>query len=457
MIVVNIDYDRVDRSSEIEYVFKQLFCFSGSPVKLRFNQYVENNSQINIEYRNTQNLDLDYQLRIPEKIIFIDCLTFDRFNSLKLHANSFSYNGGNVYSTEIENRPDTLEFLSSQNLAFDVIDTIFFHLSRIEEYFADEASLDHHTRMKSSEQFLVKNRLNLIPIVDSLRVSIFDILKIKHNFKTTHIMSHDIDSVRKFPSFYRTIRAFARVLIREKSWTKFIATLKLFLKYITTRKDPFNTFDFLFKNNSASQKFVFFMSGGITRYDNMYDIRDKIAKDAIRLAEQYGYIVGLHPSYAAASDVGQFSDEMQTIRSVLGKKVTHSRQHILHYFPDHTHEVIEKNKIILDSTLGYQDIIGFRCGTGCKFQLFNLNTRQATSVFEQPLVVMDGPLCMMNDNDADKAWKFLQKFLLDLPLGTCVTYNFHNTIFSDVNYEKNKMKELYINLNQKIKLLESDT
>jgi hypothetical protein len=62
----------------------------------------------------------------------------------------------------------------------------------------------------------------------------------------------------------------------------------------------------------------------------------------------------------------------------------------------------------------------------------------------------------MNDNDVDRAWKFLQKFLSDLPIGTCVTYNFHNTIFSDINYEKNKMKKLYINLNETIKIMESD-
>ena len=457
MITVNIDYDRNDRSREIEYVFNQLFCFSGSPIELRFNQYVVNDSQINIEYRNTQNPDLDYQLRIPEKIIFMDCLTFDRFHSLKFCANMYSYNRGKVYSTEIEHRHGVSEFQSSQNLAFDVVDTIFFHLSRIEEYFANEKSLDHHCRMKSSEQFLVKNSLNLIPVVDSLRVSIFDLLEIRWTFKTAHIMSHDIDSVRKFPSFYRTIRAFARVLIREKSWTKFISLSRLLVEYLATREDPFDTFDFLFKNNCASQKFVFFMSGGITRYDNMYDIRDEIAKDAIRLAEQNGYVVGLHPSYAAASDAQQFSNEMETIRSVLGKNVKHTRQHILHYFPDHTHEVIEGNNVIWDSTLGYQDIIGFRCGTGCTFQLFNLNTRQVTSVYEQPLVVMDAPLCMMNNNDVDRAWEFLQKFLSDLPLGTCVTYNFHNTIFSDLNYGKNKMRDLYTNLNKKIETLESES
>ncbi|MEZ4907841.1 MAG: hypothetical protein R2771_09450 [Saprospiraceae bacterium] len=42
-------------------------------------------------------------------------------------------------------------FIDDKKFGFDIFETIFFNISCIEEYFADENQIDLHLRMKSEE------------------------------------------------------------------------------------------------------------------------------------------------------------------------------------------------------------------------------------------------------------------------------------------------------------------
>ena len=48
------------------------------------------------------------------------------------------------------------------------------------------------------------------------------------------------------------------------------------------------------------------MSGGTTKYDNLYDIKDPSLNKVFKTAHENNYEIGLHPSYASFKDKRQF-------------------------------------------------------------------------------------------------------------------------------------------------------
>ncbi len=54
-----------------------------------------------------------------------------------------------------------------------------------------------------------------------------------------------------------------------------------------------------------------------------------------------------------------------------------------------TWQIWEDNGMEVDSTCGYADKEGFRCGTGDEFSVFNILSREKLKLKERPLVVMD--------------------------------------------------------------------
>ena len=53
------------------------------------------------------------------------------------------------------------------------------------------------------------------------------------------------------------------------------------------------------------------MSGGVTEFDNRYDIKD--AKKLIEKIKARGHIVGIHPSYNAYNDALQLKKEKEVL------------------------------------------------------------------------------------------------------------------------------------------------
>lgn len=88
--------------------------------------------------------------------------------------------------------------------------------------------------------------------------------------------------------------------------------------------------------------------------------------------------------------------------------------------------------IRFDSTLGYPDLVGFRCGTGFEYSLYDFANENISDIREIPLIVMDGSSLQFQCNeDSDCFKKDLYEFLLRNKFNTHITFNFHNSIFDD--------------------------
>jgi len=110
-----------------------------------------------------------------------------------------------------------------------------------------------------------------------------------------------------------------------------------------------------------------------------YDVRD--LEGPIKALMKRGHEIGLH-GLDAWHDPRRGGEELRVIREITGAEEVGVRIHWL-LFSENSPAVLQEAGFLYDSTLGYNDAIGYRCGTT---QVFRLSP---TSLFELPLHAMD--------------------------------------------------------------------
>jgi hypothetical protein len=117
----------------------------------------------------------------------------------------------------------------------------------------------------------------------------------------------------------------------------------------------------------------------------------------MRCIHTRGHEIGLHPGYNTHCDASRTERELIKVRSAAEQEgITQDqwggRQHYLQWKAPITWQNWEDAGLTYDSTLGFADHVGFRCGTCWEFPTFNLKTRKSLKLQERPLIVMEGTL-----------------------------------------------------------------
>jgi len=431
-----------DASPRMKHVLHFLTHHPFCPAGIRFTMN-QSDADIYIYYGISKPDGASKYAVVPQELFFNPLVM--KLDDLKM--NRFYFKNKHVHSVEKLSREDK-PFLKDQIFGFDVFETIFFFISRYEEQFCPPSDQDQWDMMWENNQLLVKSNLQESPIIDHLIRCFFEALGLPHieSILTQRTMTHDIDVLEKYGTTLRTLRASGRAFLDHgfKGLRKAFRTYKN--KKSDPIKDPFYTFDFLLIDKAIkiiSHKIIFLMAGGETKHDNYYHINSPLAIKIIHEAKEKGYEVGLHPSYNTWRKEKLFGIEKKNLEDVCSTSIKSSRQHFLHFDFSETVSILEKNNIALDSSLGYQRLIGFRCGTGFPFYLYNFKTEQTSSVKELPMIVMDGALLDQNHHNLDQAFEHLSTFIHKNQYDTHLTFNFHNTIFDPTKRDVNKMKQLY--------------
>ena len=118
-------------------------------------------------------------------------------------------------------------------------------------------------------------------------------------------------------------------------------------------------------------------------------------------------------------------------RKTVGQKIVEGREHYLRFEVPITWQVWENNGMKVDSTCGYADKEGFRCGTGNEFTVFNILTREKLKLKERPLIVMDCSLFDYNNNSYDEAIKKVRKMT---KLTKDFTMLWHNSYIKHIKF-----------------------
>ena len=87
-----------------------------------------------------------------------------------------------------------------------------------------------------------------------------------------------------------------------------------------------------------------------------------------------------------------FAEEKNNLQNVTNSEIDISRQHFLRFDVHGTPQVWQKCGIRHDSTLGFPEHEGFRCGTCHPYRLYDVDNDCVTDIVEHPLIAMDTTL-----------------------------------------------------------------
>lgn len=206
--------------------------------------------------------------------------------------------------------------------------------------------------------------------------------------------SHDVDYPRHW-----TVRTGVVTtggdLLRRRSPRQAIRTARSFVaSRLGWERDPYDTFDWLMDRSEEHGvvSHFNFMTGRWSEHDPPFDYRPRALAPLIDRVVRRGHRVGFHPSYNAYRDPVLWRREQQRLEVVSPQPVKTGREHYLRFAAPLTWRIWDDHGMEWDSTLGYADREGFRCGTCYEFPVFDVERRRALRLRERPLIAMDATL-----------------------------------------------------------------
>ncbi|MBL7776018.1 MAG: polysaccharide deacetylase family protein, partial [Saprospiraceae bacterium] len=142
--------------------------------------------------------------------------------------------------------------------------------------------------------------------------------------------------------------------------------------------------------------------------DCYYPIQHPAVVDLFKKIDRRGHRIGFHPSREAFSDPRVFELELGSLRAASPQPVLHGRHHYLCFSAPDTWQRWAEAGLESDSTLGYPEQSGFRCGMCQSFPVFNFLTRKELPLREQPLMAMEATLAQYNRYTPGQALERLQ-------------------------------------------------
>ncbi|QEN05682.1 hypothetical protein EW093_13495 [Thiospirochaeta perfilievii] len=315
-------------------------------------------------------------------------------------------------------------------LPIDIFSSSFFMLSRWEESVLSD--LAPNGRFSATDSLSYKNNFLDRPVVNEYITWIWNILvelgysSIKEEKNWELVTTHDIDMIR----FHR-VKRYLGDIVKHASIKRFLGRLMLL------GSNPWDSFDWIMdlSERAGIKSHFYLLVGGKDRMDRDFNLKDPLIRNIIDKIKRRGHIVGIHPSYSSAIEKKQWLLELDKAKTFTNCNIVEGRQHYLRWLPKSTLTMWEEGNMELDSTLGYHNAPGYRCGTGNIFTLFNLEKNRPSTVKERPLIFMDGTfrdyLKVTPEKSLDYFKLFKEKSVkYSMPL----TILFHNSSFDRLTW-----------------------
>ncbi|MCX7625985.1 MAG: polysaccharide deacetylase family protein [Candidatus Sumerlaeaceae bacterium] len=317
----------------------------------------------------------------------------------------------------------------------DLVAAAFWFLTRYEEYVTETP--ETHNRFLASFS-IAPSEMYDQPVVnrwfEQIERTINELVGIKEPglapAKARIVLTHDVDMLRKYRGLMgvrRTIAAMMRGDAREATSEIRMASLVL----AGLRRDPYDSFDDMFslKERLGAPSTFFFMGGGDAPLDGDYSLDDQAVRELLMRVVSVGDEVALHPSYDSPRSSDKMLAEMHALEKAAGHAVIGARQHYLRFSLPETWYVQGQCGLRYDSSVGFADRAGFRCGwSGC-LRPFDVEKRMELPIIELPLIAMDISLAVYEKIPAERAVERLAR-LLDASetRGGGFVFLWHNTL-----------------------------
>ncbi len=318
----------------------------------------------------------------------------------------------------------------------DIFASTFFMLTRWEEYVNHIRDL--HNRFPGSESIAVKYGFIERPVVNEyaeMVKNMFLTLGLSEEFfrarKFELIPTHDIDKMR-----YMGLKSLIGDLVKRRD------PLLFYKNILMSMKNPFDTYHFLISQSEKyglKSHFYFMASHNKNGHDYDFYINRQQFKKLVDEIYRRGHIIGFHPGYTTSTDSKEWAKQKKALSKMSPVQVVEGRQHFLMMSIPMTLQMWEDAGMKIDSTLGYADHVGFRCGTGDSFPVFNFLTREQLTLKERPLIVMDGTLKQYMNLSKEEALNRVSNLIdVSKKYQMSITILFHNSSFCNEwnNYDR---------------------
>jgi len=290
-------------------------------------------------------------------------------------------------------------------LGIDLFGSLFFLMSRYEE--AVTLSRDFHGRFIAADSVVPVSVIASRAIGNELIELLWKLLSRSFPFLTRKLRcfrvlpSHDIDH----PSYYA-----------GRHWTVITkSTLKLAynerdvllplnhmcgagMHYLGNYgMDPWQTHEWIMDQSEAiDTRSAFYYIPEVTneKMDSGLDLCHPQVKMQIKRIHERGHEIGLHPGYLTMENplmIGSGASKLRRLLYELGisQNEIGGRQHFLKWSTPQSAIAWQQAGLQYDSSLGYAELAGFRCGLCYEYPLYDLYARQSLELRERPLVVME--------------------------------------------------------------------
>ena len=314
-------------------------------------------------------------------------------------------------------------FYEGGNWGFDWVSALFFWLSRWEE---QHPFRENPTPLPAIEHWFVRHKLERLPQADRLALALFESLGIETSFGESRVhLSHDLDHVRLFQQPWMSLRYGISLIKMGGPVRQLTKPISDHLKVVFgSFKDPFdNAAQTLMPNGGT----LYLLLGRHVPQDGGKDKTDARLQEWIQRAKECGYDLGIHPSYTTADHAARFKAEVQRFKQLTDLVPSLSRQHFLRWDWKNTPAALLANGVRADSTLGYRERLGFRCGTSFPYYLYDFTNERASALIEWPLVAMESAWMLANDQDPERCAEDWQSFVKENERGADLMINIHNS------------------------------
>ncbi len=344
---------------------------------------------------------------------------------------------------------------------YDILGLTYWMLTRSEE--VGRMDLDIHQRFPATSSHAYQCGYLERPIVDEwlsilgqVMQRLWPQLRLKqHKFSIK--VSHDVDS----PSLYgfkpwSTIgRMMVGHILKRRDFKAFMTApyVKLASRTQLHPADPCNTFGWLMDVSEANNlKSAFYFICGRTdkARDADYEPDHPVIRSLMGSIHERGHEIGLHPSYGTYQKPELIRQEALRLKRICAEEgieqsMWGGRMHYLRWEHPTTLRAWVDAGMDYDSTLGYADRPGFRCGTCFDYPAFDPIAQQMLTLRVHPLVMME---CTVIDSiylglgvteaAVEKA-RLLKSRCQQL--GGCFTVLWHNSYLSQA-----ALREMYMRI-----------
>lgn len=127
----------------------------------------------------------------------------------------------------------------------------------------------------------------------------------------------------------------------------------------------------------------------------LFDGQSCTVAEMMREIHTRGWEVGLHASWRSFNCLSEMQRQKEQVERAIDAPIVSVRHHYLHFDIRCTPRVQSQAGFQVDSSLGFNDSIGFRHGTSYPWFLSDFDRDEALSLLELPLVIQDKCLLRM--------------------------------------------------------------